>query len=85
MNIISFVAFLIAGLFAFITIILTYLSQKKYKDIRLWYLVMILVFISLCSILYSAFGVYKNNNKIVINSFYIFMITMIPSIIIMNL
>jgi hypothetical protein len=85
MNIISFVAFLIAGLFAFITIILTYLSEKKYKDVRLWYLVMILVFISLCSILYSAFGVYKNNNKIVINSFYIFMITMIPSIIIMNL
>jgi len=85
MNFVSFVAFLIAGLFTFITIILTYLSKKKYKDIRLWYLVMILVFISLCSILYSAFGVYKNNNKIVINSFYIFMITMISSIIIMNL
>lgn len=83
MNISSFVAFLFAGLFAFITIILVYLNKKNYNNIKLWYLVIILMIIALVSILYSAFGVYKDNNNIIVNSYFIFMLSILSAIIIM--
>lgn len=84
MNYISFVIFLLAGLFVFVSIILTYLGKKTYNNIKLWYVVLILNIISFISSLYCAFGVYNNNNNIIITSFYVFMVSIILALIIMN-
>ncbi len=75
-NYFSIICFILAAVFALITVILIY----KAPHYKLWYIPLILMSIAFISGLTAAYGVLKNNQQIILISYFIFFITSIISI-----